>query len=65
MNLYIILGFMTIVAGMTLIATGTDGGRELSVNMSVMIGSIMVMLGTVRLRKGFWLRKQEVSQKRK
>lgn len=59
MNFHIILGFSTIIAGMTLVAIGTDGGRELAINVQVILGSIMVMLGSVRIRKGFWLRKQK------
>ena len=58
MNFHMILGFMTIVAGMTLIAAGTDGGREFALGMNVIIGSVMVMLGMIRLMKGFRLRKQ-------
>lgn len=58
MNFHIILGAMSIIAGMTFIAIGTDNGRVFTLGMNVILGSIMVMLGTVRLRKGLWLRKQ-------
>lgn len=59
MNFHIILGFLTIVAGMTVVAMGTDGGRELAINVKVIFGSIMVVLGTLRLRNGFWERKNK------
>jgi hypothetical protein len=58
MNFHIILGAMTIVAGMTVIGMGTDSGRVFSMNIEVVIGSIMVILGTLRLRNGLWKRKQ-------
>ena len=58
MNFHIILGFFTIVAGMTVVAMGTDGGRELAINVQVILGSILVVLGTLRLRNGFWQRKK-------
>lgn len=58
MNFHIILGAMTIIAGMTLISMGTDNGRIFAINVEVIIGSVMVMLGTVRLRNGLWKRKQ-------
>ena len=58
MNFHIILGFMTIVAGMTIVAMGTDGGRELAINIKVALGSILVVLGTLRLRYGLWQRKK-------
>lgn len=58
MNFHIMLGSLTIVAGMTLISIGTDNGRAFALTMDVIIGSVMVMLGTGRLRKGLWLRKR-------
>lgn len=58
MNFHIILGFMTIVAGMTVVAMGTDSGREFAININVVFGSIMVVLGTLRLRNGFAQRKK-------
>jgi len=58
MNFHIILGFMTIIAGMTVVAMGTDGGREFAINTNVVLGSIMVVLGTLRLRNGFGQRKK-------
>lgn len=59
MNFHIVLGFLTIIAGMTLVAIGTNGGQEIAINVPVILGSVMVMLGSVRVRKGFWLRKQK------
>ena len=59
MNFHIILGFMTIVAGMTIVGMGTDGGRELAINVNVVLGSMLVVLGTLRLRNGLWKRKKK------
>lgn len=58
MNFNIVLGFLTIVAGMIIVAMGTDAGREFAINVKVILGSFMVVLGTLRLRNGFWQRKK-------
>lgn len=58
MNFNIILGFLTIVAGMIIVAMGTDAGLEFSINVKVILGSFMVVLGVLRMRNGFWERKK-------
>ena len=58
MNFNIILGFLTIVAGMIIVAMGNDAGLEFAINLKVILGSFMVVLGILRMRNGFWERKK-------
>ena len=58
MNFNIILGFFTIVAGMIIVAMGNDAGLEFAINLKVILGSFMVVLGILRMRNGFWERKK-------
>lgn len=55
MNIHVILGTMTLLAGITLIVVGTDYGRIINVTMGVIVGSMMVLLGIARI-KNSWLK---------
>ena len=50
MNYHLILGSITLLAGLVLIIVGTDYGRIANVTMGVIVGSIMVLLGAARIK---------------
>lgn len=58
MNFHIVLGSMTLLAGVALIVVGTDYGRIVNVTMGVIIGSMMVLLGAARI-KNAWQNRNE------
>jgi multisubunit Na+/H+ antiporter MnhG subunit len=57
-NFHIVLGSMTLLAGVALIVVGTDYGRIVNVTMGVIIGSMMVLLGAARI-KNAWQNRNE------
>lgn len=46
----IVLGALTLLSGAILVAMGTDFGNSVNVSPGVIIGSVMTLLGMVRLK---------------
>ena len=53
----IVLGALTLLSGGILVAMGTDFGNNLNLSMGVIIGSVMTVLGMVRLKNALNQRK--------
>lgn len=53
-----VIGGMTLVTGIVLIAMGTDFGSKINVTVGVVVGSIMLLLGTARLKNAMQYRRE-------
>ncbi|GEM_PF-1283005 len=58
MKYQFIVGGMTLVTGIVLIAMGTDFGNKVNLTVGVIIGSIMLLLGTARLKNAIAYRRE-------
>lgn len=57
MNFHFILGASTFIAGIILVAIGTDYGRIINVTIGVMIGAMLILLGMARMKQAWISRK--------
>jgi len=57
-----IVGGMTLLTGIVLIVMGTDFGSNIKLTMGVVIGSIMLLLGTARLKHAIAYRREHGNQ---
>jgi hypothetical protein len=53
---------MTLLTGIVLIVMGTDFGSNIKLTMGVVIGSIMLLLGTARLKHAIAYRREHGNQ---
>jgi zinc transporter ZupT len=53
-----IVGGMTLLTGIVLIVMGTDFGNNIKLTMGVVAGSIMLLLGTARLKHAIAYRRE-------
>ena len=58
MRYQFVIGGMTLVTGIVLIAMGTDFGSKINVTVGVVVGSIMLLLGTARLKNAMQYRRE-------
>ncbi len=58
MMIQFILGGITLLTGIGLILMGTDFGNNIKLTVGVIIGSIMLLLGTARLKHAIAYRRE-------
>lgn len=58
MNFQLLLGIVTLLTGIALVAIGTDYGRIVNITVGVIAGGVFIILGLNRIKQG-WLQQKE------